>query len=360
MSERIKIPSLRDLHMKIMDYPDIQALLNEYLDRCKANDKRLSRRYFNEVAFGKSTPGYLQSILGKKYKFSDDIVERLTELIQTNNEESEYLYILTRLWNMETGFQLTSAALMNMEQDFPAPKLLKKLSKLQGKVFLSKEELVKAAANALKHDWDPDMEASILKHMEVEGRQSTLYKCLHNRYEKLRSGNVHAIHLTSWGHLVIFRLIKLLLNTETDPKKLLSPEFIRNKLDPYIMITPAEVRKCLADLQSEGVVFKTEKGVQINEDWKIADDFLWVKKFHRDVLQQAAISLDTPVQEREYQSIFIATTPEKLTEIKQMIDQQKTELRRSTASEKPEMLVSVSWQMFPVTAVDSNPSGERA
>ncbi len=351
MKERIQIPSLKELHIKILDFPDIQSLLNEYLDRCKANDKRLSRRYFNEVAFEKSTPGYLQSILGKKYKFSDDTVERLIQVMQITNEEAEYLYVLTRIWDLETGFQLTAASFSKLESETLPTKLTKRLESLKNQIFPTKDELAKAVRSTIGPDWKQVWEQTILKAAEVEGRNSLLYKCLYERYEKLRNANVQVIHLTSWGHLVVFRLIQMWAALGVSTDDLFNPKFIRDRLHPHMALTPAEIKKCLDDLQTERVIIRKDTGIEINENWKIASDFLWVKKYHRDIMDQASRSLEVSSQEREYQSIFISTTPEKLAEIKRQINEDKIQLRKAASAKDGSLLVSVSWQMFPITEI---------
>ncbi len=351
MAENIPIPSLKDLHIDIFDHADIRSLLNAYLDGCKRQDKRLSRRYFNETAFGKSTPGYLQSILNKKYKFADTTVERLIELLQTNNEQSEYLYLLTRLWDLETGVTLTATSMSRLKEWMRGPALIK-LEALKGSSFPLPEDLIQAAKKALGSSWKEEHADWIRKVLVVEGRGTLLYRTLRQRYDKLREADISVVHLTTWGHLLIFRLLKLLVPQKIPASQLLDPQFIRSLLNPYLTLSPAEVAKCLQDLQTEGVVERQGEKVKLREGWRIADDFLWVKQYHRDVLEQASRSLDVDSSQREYQTIFLPTHPETLAEIKQFIEESKIRLRQAYRHEEGSQLMSISWQMFPVAEVN--------
>lgn len=96
------------------------------------------------------------------------------------------------------------------------------------------------------------------------------------------------------------------------------------------MLTKVEVKEALAGLEKKGLIEKTESGFRLLYTDHILStveiDNIFIREFHRKTMDLAKDSLSLPLEEREFQNVVFALSPERFEIVKKKIDEFRKEL----------------------------------
>lgn len=165
-------------------------------------------------------------------------------------------------------------------------------------------------------------------------------------------GESQADYYEHW-YIPVIRELAAREDFATDPK------WIAKRLLPRI--TESEAKQGLATLQALGLLKATE-----NDTLKPSEPLVssgsgplghQVVAYHRAMLARASDALDLiPRDEREVSSLTLCVSQAKLLELKQRVREFRKELLQTAeTNNRPERVVQLNFQLFPLSRLDTDP-----
>ncbi|MBF0238428.1 MAG: TIGR02147 family protein [SAR324 cluster bacterium] len=280
----------KDIPLDLYDFYDFREVLKEYFQQCAQQNKRYSYRYFSRRLELKS-PGYIQSILKGERQMSAKFYEDVVGMMGLGSSELDYFDLLVRMDRARPGSHLYQEIIPKLRQ-FRA------------------------------------------KTLKVKSIQQAQGECI-----------------SSWLHWVV-REMTLLKGAS------LNIQWFKKSLRQLFSVNSSQIAQCLEELKAARLLVEEnfeitapDPVIQIREK-KLAP---LLTQYHHDALTQAMAGLSLPAKQREYGSILVTTTPEKFMEFKKKLKQDRSEALKllNVPPGEGTMLVSFSFQLFPIAQVDS-------
>ena len=180
----------------------------------------------------------------------------------------------------------------------------------------------------------------------------------YRRYRNtFRLDAAHAAYHSEW-YIPAIRELAACQGFREDPK------WIARRLRPSI--TARQAQQGLAVLEQLGLLVRDGAGqlVQHHPVLSTGDDQPLghhIATFHRTMLQRAGDALDgVPRDEREIAALTLGLDAARFREFKQRLYELRQELLQlaSSSSERPDRVVQINFQMFPLSHVDGGESGD--
>jgi uncharacterized protein (TIGR02147 family) len=179
----------------------------------------------------------------------------------------------------------------------------------------------------------------------------------YRRYRNtFRLDAAHAAYHSEW-YIPAIRELAACQGVREDPK------WIARRLRPSISARQAQ--QALAVLEQLGLLVRDATGqlVQHHPVLSTGDDQPLghhIATFHRTMLQRASEALDgVPREEREVAALTLGLDAERFREFKQRLYELRQELLQlaSSSGVRPDRVVQINFQMFPLSHVDGGESG---
>lgn len=180
----------------------------------------------------------------------------------------------------------------------------------------------------------------------------------YRRYRNtFRLDAAHAAYHSEW-YIPAIRELAACQGFREDPK------WIARRLRPSI--TARQAQQALGVLEQLGLLVRDAAGqlVQHHPVLSTGDDQPLghhIATFHRTMLQRAAEALDgVPREEREIAALTLGLDEARFREFKQRLYELRQELLQlaSSSSERPDRVVQINFQMFPLSHCDGGESGD--
>lgn len=151
--------------------------------------------------------------------------------------------------------------------------------------------------------------------------------------------------LAVWYYPILYTLLQ---NNPDD----FAPEYLAARLGRGV--TSAQVEEGLRDLESLGLLEKTERGWSAtSRALGTPDDVrdIAVSKYHRNSLELATGALSLPLDAREFNGLTVAVPVALLPKVKEKLRALRSELNELLSNETtPADVYQINFQLFPVTA----------